>query len=146
MRLKMGIAYSCAFRASLRSPIHPVEMGSKSSSRALNRPLGNEKSQKLNELTYKRWGDWFVYLNQRVKPGCPSPAQIALLAEAKATRELLVHNRGVTNSTYPAKAGPQARCADGVRIQVPEPYHWKTWELFRGVVADMSAAAIAKVR
>ncbi len=100
--------------------------------------------RELNELAYEKPAGWFAYLNQRVALDCPSADQIERIAEAKATRDLLVHNRGVANPTYLAKAGPRARCADGERVEVSEHYHRQTWELFRDVVAAMSEAAIAK--
>ena len=100
--------------------------------------------RELNRLTYEKPADWFAYLDELVKLGCPSPAQIGRVAEAKATRDLLVHNRGVVNLTYLMKAGDQARHGQGERIEAPEPYHRQVWELFRDIVTAMSAAAIAK--
>ncbi len=100
--------------------------------------------KELNELAYEKPAGWFAYLNQRVALDCPTAEQIERIAEAKATRDVLVHNRGVANPTYVAKAGVRARCADGERIEVHDSYHRQTWELFRDVVAATSAAAIAK--
>ena len=100
--------------------------------------------RELNEVAYERPAGWFAYLDQRVALGCPSADQIGRIAEAKATRDVLVHNRGVANRTYLVKSGSQARCGDGERVDVSEPYHRQTWELFRDVVTAMSAAAIAK--
>ena len=67
------------------------------------------------------------------------------IAEAKASRDVLVHNRGVASKTYESKAGKLARYKDGQRIDIPEYYHRQTWELLRKVVMDISNAAIAKV-
>ena len=67
------------------------------------------------------------------------------LTSAQASRDVLAHNRGVTNNTYVAKAGGLARFREGERIDIPEPYHRETWELIRKVVADISDAVIAKV-
>ncbi len=100
--------------------------------------------RELNEVAYERPAGWFAYLNQRVALGCPSPDQIDRIAEAKATRDVLVHHRGVANPTYAAKAGPRARHPAGERVEVPESYHRQTWQPFRDVVAETAAAAVAK--
>ncbi len=100
--------------------------------------------RELNELAYEKPAGWFAYLDQRAALGCPSADQVERIAEAKATRDVLVHNRGMANRTYLVKAGPRARCAEGDRIEVSERYHRQAWELFRNVVADTSAAAVAK--
>jgi hypothetical protein len=101
-------------------------------------------NRELNELNYKKVREWFAYLDGMVKLGCPTPDEIDRLAEAKATRDVFVHNRGVANAVYVEKAGAKKRCGPGERLPMPEPYHRETWELVRRVVADVSAAAIAK--
>jgi hypothetical protein len=100
-------------------------------------------NRELNERAYGSTADWFRYLEERARLGCPSADEIAGIAEAKATRDVLIHNRGVANCTYESKAGPRARYA-GQRIDVPEPYHRGVWELLRKVAADASDAALAK--
>jgi len=101
--------------------------------------------KELNELLYKRPAEWFGYLEGRVKIGRPSAAEIERLAEAKASRDVLAHNRGVANATYELKAGGLARYRVGERIDIPEGYHRETWDLVRKVVADVADAAVAKV-
>jgi hypothetical protein len=100
--------------------------------------------KEVNEVLYDRPAAWFEYLDGLAKLGCPSPEEITRIAEAKASRDVLVHNRGVANKTYEVKAGTLARYKDGRRIDIPERYHRETWELFRKVVADVSNAAVAK--
>lgn len=102
-------------------------------------------NKELNEVLYDRPTGWFKYLEDRVKLGCPTPDEIDRIAEAKASRDVLVHNRGVASKIYEFKAGRLARYKDGQRIDIPEHYHRETWELFRKVIADISNAAIAKV-
>jgi len=58
-----------------------------------------------NELQYERPAAWFAYLEDRVKLGCPTADEIDRIAEAKASRDVLIHNRGVVNKTYESKAG-----------------------------------------
>lgn len=103
-------------------------------------------SRELNEILYERPTGWFAYLEDKAKLGCPNPDEIDRIAEAKASRDVLVHNRGVASKSYESKAGNLARFKDGQRIEIPEHYHLETWELIRKVITDVSEAAIAKVR
>ena len=102
-------------------------------------------NKELNEILYDRPAGWFAYLEDKAKLGCPTPDEIENIAEAKASRDVLVHNRGVAGKTYELKAGKLARYKDGQRIEIPEHYHRETWELIRKVITDISNAAIAKV-
>ena len=100
--------------------------------------------RELNTLKYERPTAWFRYLNDRVKLGCPTDEQIERVAEIKASRDILAHNRGVVNETYVDKAGKHARYKFGQRLEIPEPYLHETWLLIRGIVQDLATAAIAK--
>jgi hypothetical protein len=102
-------------------------------------------NKELNEVLYERPTGWFAYLEEKAKLGCPTADEIERIAEAKASRDVLVHNRGIAGKLYESKAGTLARYKDGQRIDIPEYYHRETWELIRKVVADVSNAAIAKV-
>jgi hypothetical protein len=101
-------------------------------------------NKELNEILYKRPADWFAYLEELVKLGCPTADDIERIAEAKASRDVLAHNRGIASKTYVSKAGKFVRYTEGKRIDIPEPYHRQTWELIRKVVTDVSNAAIGK--
>ncbi len=92
-----------------------------------------------------RPAEWFPYLDEKIRLGCPSMDEIERFAEAKASRDTLVHNRGVANKAYESKAGSLARGRDGDRLDFSEAYHRATWELLRKVVADVCDAAIAKL-
>src|SRR6266446_1747213 len=59
--------------------------------------------RELHELSYKNVREWFIYLGEIVKLDCPSPDQIERLAELKATRDVLVHSRGVAGTIYETK-------------------------------------------
>ena len=102
-------------------------------------------ARELNEILYRRPSAWFDYLEDKAKLGCPTVDEVAKIAEAKASRDVLVHNRGVASKSYEAKAGNLARYKPGEQIDIPEHYHRETWELLRRVVTDISNAAIAKV-
>lgn len=97
--------------------------------------------RELNELKYRRVADWFAYLDQLVHLGCPAADEIERLAEIKASRDILVHNKGIVNATYLSKAGGRARFRAGEELDLPESYHRASWELIRKVVQDVSQAA-----
>jgi len=100
--------------------------------------------KELNEVLYDRPAEWFAYLEAKAKLGCPSADEIGRLAEAKASRDVLVHNRGIANKTYESKSGNLARFTDGSKLDIPDHYHRETWELIRKVIRDLSDAAISK--
>lgn len=101
--------------------------------------------KEINEILYARPGEWFSYLEEKAKLGCPSAGEVERIAETKASRDVLVHNRRLVNTTYESKAGRLARFKVGDEIDIPEHYHRETWGLIRKVVSDVSDAAIAKV-
>jgi hypothetical protein len=100
--------------------------------------------KEVNDVLYDRPTGWFKYLEDKVKLGCPTPDEVDRIAEAKASRDALVHNRGIAGSAYESKAGRLARYKNGERIDITEPYHRETWELVRKIITDLSNAAIAK--
>ena len=100
--------------------------------------------KELNELKYKRVKDWFEYLESIVDLGCPTPDEIEKIAEIKASRDILAHNKGVANAIYVSKAGNHARYKDGEQLEIPEHYHRESWQLIKKVAQDVSAAAINK--
>ena len=101
-------------------------------------------NRELNELNYRKVRDWFSYLEDLVKLGCPTADEIDRLAEIKATRDMYVHNRGVAGAIYEEKAGNKKRCGAGQKLDLTEPYHRESWQLIRKVVSDVAAAAVAK--
>jgi hypothetical protein len=96
------------------------------------------------DVMYRGPMGWFAFLNDRVNVKCPTADEIAQLAEAKATRDVLAHNRGIASQTYLQRAGPLARCNLGERVEVSETYHRQTWDLLCKVVADVAGAAAAR--
>lgn len=102
-------------------------------------------NKELNELAYKRPRDWFAYLEDKAKLGIPTVDEVDKIAEAKASRDVMVHNRGIANEIYVSKAGRLARHSAGQRIDIPEHYHRETWELIRKIVEGVTEAATAKL-
>ena len=101
--------------------------------------------KELNEVLYDRPAGWFAYLEEKAKLGCPTTDEIERISESKAARDVLIHNKGIVNQTYLLKAGQQARFQEGDRLEITERYHRITWELIRKLVAEIAAAAVAKV-
>ena len=104
--------------------------------------LGGLIEKITRDLTYERPDKWFRYIDRRVSLGCPDAAQRDKLAEMKAARDCLEHNRGVVNRDYINKAGRAARYAEGDRVQIDEPYLLECFELLRGVIEAMTVAAV----
>src|SRR5262249_6115214 len=100
--------------------------------------------KELNELKYERVADWFTYLDKLARLGCPSAEQVEKIAEIKATRDVLVHNKGIANANYVAKAGGRARFQDGERLELSEQYHRASWETIKAVVEEIVTAAVPK--
>lgn len=79
-----------------------------------------------------------------LEPGVPTDEEIKEYAEAKASRDVLVHGRGFANNIYESKAGTLARYKAGERIDIPGDYHKGTWKLICKMVTDISDSSIAK--
>ena len=101
--------------------------------------------KRLNDLRYENLREWFVTLNRAVQLDCPSEDEIDALAEVKAARDILEHNAGVVNEVYLRKAGKKARYTAGEHVEIDDSYHLASWQLIKKVVAEDTAAAIAKL-
>lgn len=106
--------------------------------------LSQKIDHELAEVTYKSPRKVFEYVERRTGVPVPAAADLDRLAEAKATRDVLVHTSGVADEGYVAKAGALARAAAGERIEIPKPYHRGVWELVLRLTDDLAAAAAAK--
>lgn len=107
--------------------------------------LGQKIDHELAEVTYKSPRKVFEYVEKRTGVPVPAAADLDRLAEAKATRDVLVHTSGVVDAGYLTKAGPLARAVVGERVEIPKPYHRGVWELLLRLTDDLTAAAAAKV-
>ncbi len=88
----------------------------------------------LNEIRYKRLGEWFDYLWSFVTIGAPSMNDIEKLSEIKASRDILAHNNGIANHIYLHKAGHLARVKDGEPIKISFDYWNDSWKHLRTMV------------
>jgi hypothetical protein len=95
-------------------------------------------------LLYRKPADWFAFVEKKLKLGCPTAEEIARVAEAKVSRDVIVHNNGVANEVYIAKAGPHARYALGEFIDLPDDYHNEILALYSKVIADVGEAMCGK--
>jgi hypothetical protein len=100
--------------------------------------------RELNEIKYKNVSEWFIYLNSLVKlPDMPLDT-LEKVAEAKATRDILVHNAGIVNKIYLEKSGQAARFSVGNMIDVSPHYTRDVWHLLVGVLIKTSDSLIEK--
>jgi hypothetical protein len=101
--------------------------------------------REIVEIAYQKPADWFAYLKTRTGVLVPSEEQIARLAEAKATRDVIIHNRGVANGVYLSKSGRLARHALGEPIELPHEYHQQSWVLLMEIVTAVAESILEKV-
>lgn len=90
--------------------------------------------RELNELKYKSVVEWFAYLNKLASKCTISDENVGQIAEAKAARDLIVHNGGVVNQIYMKKAGQFARASLGESISVAGEYNRDNWQLFSSTI------------
>lgn len=100
--------------------------------------------KELLGLAYDPIVEWFKYLDKIARLGCPNRNQIERLAEIKASRDVLIHNKGIANAIYIDKSLGRARCRNGEVLDIPEDYHRESWQLIKQVISDVADAAIAK--
>jgi hypothetical protein len=109
--------------------------------RALDAVFAGLIEKVTRDLVYERPDKWFRYLDSRVSLGCPDEAEREKLAEMKAVRDCLEHNRGVINRDYIKKAGRAALYAEGDRVEIKEAYLLERFTLLQQVVENMTVAA-----
>ncbi len=98
----------------------------------------------LSELKYRSVSDWFVYLEKLVSECKVAQDKISIIAEAKATRDLIVHNGGKIDRTYLCKTGDRARGKLGDTVSVAGRYTLDTWQVLVSVLIAMVDILIAK--
>lgn len=100
--------------------------------------------KELQEVFYDRPMNWFEYMRKLTKITSPSDAEAEQFAEIKATRDVLVHGQGIANAFYVDKAAGLARAQPGQSLDIPGPYHQRSWELIRKLVYDIGTEMAAK--
>jgi len=82
----------------------------------------------LNDLSYKTPREFAEEVGElmSIKPlECPAFHEYI---EIKASRDILIHNRGIANEVYVRKSGSHARVAAGQRLPVNEIYLLESYE------------------
>ena len=82
----------------------------------------------LNELSYKSPSDFASALDDLISVNLLECPAFHKYVELKATRNILVHNRGVVNETYSKKAASHARACDKTPLPVDIPYFLESYE------------------
>ena len=100
--------------------------------------------KELRDFAYDRPSQWFERMEESVKLGCPNRDEIGAIAEIKATRDVIIHNRGIANWTYCDKAGSHSRYSVGQSVEIPDDYQEVSWALIKKIIGDMTKAAIVK--
>ena len=100
--------------------------------------------QYVLSMGYKRPSEWFKHLNAIVSLGAPTQSDVEQFSELKATRDALVHSRGVATAIYIEKAAALARTSVGKPLDIPENYVHDSWRICRKIVVDVGTAAAAR--
>jgi hypothetical protein len=100
--------------------------------------------KEINELKYKNTAEWFNYLYKLVSIPQILTENLEKICEAKASRDILVHNNGIVNEIYIQKSGAAARFQDGAKIDVSGDYTKDMWQLFSMVLLEVTDAVISK--
>lgn len=106
--------------------------------------IGKLIEKELNEIKYKNVCEWFGYLYKIASiPELPKD-ELEKIAEAKASRDILVHNAGVINQVYIQKSGNASRFSIGEKIDISGCYTRDVWALLSKSLLIVIDAVIAK--
>jgi hypothetical protein len=94
-------------------------------------------NNEIHELSYKPLEDWFDYLESLINIDLPSEDDIKLLSEAKACRDILVHNSGIVNDMYIKKSGSKSQFELGEDVVISQDYFQSTWVLVNKILKDI---------
>lgn len=130
-----------AFPAHLKGQVDVREIVAAPDKAAILRPLID---QHILSMSYQRPSEWFKRLHALVNLAHPTPDEIARFAEFKATRDVIVHNRGVATAIYLDKAGALARAPLGQPLDLPDAYLHDAWRLCGRIVKSVGTEAAAK--
>ncbi|RTR33631.1 hypothetical protein [Shewanella atlantica] len=95
----------------------------------------------LNKVAYGSIHKWIKQINKYLSYKVISDSDLLLLAEMKATRNLLVHTDGVCNKIYLEASGEQARFEIGDRVTIDYTYLYHA-HLLLSCVLDKALKAI----
>lgn len=101
--------------------------------------------REINELQYKNPRDWFANLWKFVKINEPKQDEIEQISEIKASRDILVHNKGIANQIYLNKSGKLARVEENEVIPITLEYFHNSWALLKDVTQKVGNLVAAKI-
>lgn len=100
--------------------------------------------QELRDAFLDRPATWFDYVRTLINITAPAATDRDAFAEIKAARDILAHHNGTATADYVHKTGPLARARAGEPLEIPEPYHRKSWELLSRLTHEIGTQAAAK--
>lgn len=93
-------------------------------------------NQRLYKLFYASPTDYFKYFKDIIQIKLDEDLVLTYV-EIKATRDLLVHNKGKVNAIYVQKTGTKARATDQRQnIPITEQYYIQSFSAFKKIVRD----------
>jgi hypothetical protein len=101
--------------------------------------------KELNEIKYEKVADWFAYFEKLARIGYPGSDEIETLGEIKASRDILVHNKGIVNHLYLWRAGKKSRFKEGEYLEIPEYYHRECWQFFKKLISTFASQVLSKI-
>lgn len=88
----------------------------------------NATDSLLNELSYKSPKEFAESLNLYLSINLLECPAFHKYIEIKATRDVYIHNRGITNEIYTRKADSHARAKVGTNLPIDIPYFLESYE------------------
>ncbi|WP_394240207.1 hypothetical protein [Halopseudomonas laoshanensis] len=82
----------------------------------------------LNELAYKSPAEFSEAMNQLLSVNLLECPAFHRYMEIKATRDIFIHNQGVSNEVYIRKSGTHARARSGVKLPADIQYFLESYE------------------
>jgi hypothetical protein len=82
----------------------------------------------LNELSYKSPRDFGIEFSKHTGVALDKSPVYEQYVEIKATRDIFIHNDGVANHIYIAKAGVKARANEGERLPITSTYFLESYQ------------------
>lgn len=122
-----------------------IEVVEITNSSSLEDLLSKVIESELNEIKYKKPTDWFTYLNKFVDINLPTTEEIEKISEIKASRDVLVHNEGISNSKYIEKSGKFTRAPEGKELCFDHNYVYESWRVLNKVIAEVGKAVSKKI-
>ncbi len=98
------------------------------------------------DTTYLQPSKWFQQLNKYLKTATVSEPQIEEFIEAKASRDLLVHNQGIVNQIYLDKAETKARFQMDQKISIDSDYYFAVYRLLNNMIETICKAACIQIQ